>query len=102
MKRKALSRRTILRSAGGVGIALPWLEAMIDPRAAHAQAAPPKRYVVCFGGHSLNKDRSPATTAASEFIPNTVGTNYDLKGALAPLGDPQWGAAKSEISVVSG
>ena len=35
---KPLSRRTLLRGAGGVTIALPFLEAM-EPRVAHAQAA---------------------------------------------------------------
>ncbi len=43
---KRLSRRTILRGAGGAAIALPFLEAML-PRRAHA-AAPSKRFIVMF------------------------------------------------------
>ena len=44
-----IDRRTFLRGAGGVGIALPFLEAM-SPRAALAQAAP-KRYRRLLRGH---------------------------------------------------
>ena len=42
-----LSRRTILRGAGGAAIALPWLEAMA-PRRAQARAPAVKRFVVMF------------------------------------------------------
>lgn len=39
-----LNRRTLLRGAGGVAVALPFLEAM-TPRRALAQGTPPKRFI---------------------------------------------------------
>src|SRR6185312_10623301 len=54
----------------------------------------PKRYLVCFGGQSLGGDGDPLH---NDYVPSTVGPNYDLKSALAPLGP-----VKSEVSVVSG
>lgn len=45
---KRLSRRTLLRGAGGVALALPFLEAM-RPRTARAQAmTAPRRIIFCF------------------------------------------------------
>ena len=46
MKSFRLSRRALLRGAGGVAIGLPFLEIMA-PRA-HAAAAAPKRYINFF------------------------------------------------------
>ena len=55
--------------------------------ASYAQATPiPKRYVVCFGGQSLGGDGDPLH---NDYVPNTVGANYDLKSALAPLAPVQ-------------
>ena len=79
-----LSRRTLLRGAGGVMVGLPLLECMLDGGPARAQTATaPKRYLVVFDGQSLGGDDD---TLLSEFIPETVGAGYDLKTALAPLG----------------
>ncbi len=53
-----LTRRTVLRGAGQVAIALPFLEAMLRPLETHAQAAAaPKRFVVFYspGGTLLEK-----------------------------------------------
>jgi hypothetical protein len=95
MKRLPLSRRAVLRGAGGVGLALPLLERMLDGRA-FAQTAPPKRYIVVFDGQSLGGDGDPLH---NDFVPNTVGRNYDLKSALAPLGTL---GVRDQVSVVSG
>ena len=92
-----LSRRAVLKGLGGVSLALPLLEVMADGAPALAQAARPKRYVVCFGGQSLGGDGDPLH---NDYVPNTVGPNYDLKSALAPLGEHN--NIKNEISVVSG
>ncbi|MDP8998645.1 MAG: DUF1552 domain-containing protein [Myxococcota bacterium] len=91
-----ITRRTMLRGLGGVAIALPALEVMFDRHGvAFAQGMPiPKRYLVCFGGQSLGGDGDPLR---DDYVPNTVGPNYDLKSALAPLAPVQ-----SEVSVVSG
>jgi hypothetical protein len=89
------SRRTFLQGAGGAAIALPALDVMFDHNGqAFAQAAPPKRYLVCFCGQSLGGDGDPLH---NDYVPKTIGPNYDLKSALMPLAPVQ-----SEISVVSG
>ena len=91
-----ISRRALLRSAGGAAIALPALDIMSNRRgAAYAQSSQlPKRFIVCFGGQSLGGDGDPLH---NDYVPNTVGRNYDLKSALAPLAPVQ-----AEVSVVSG
>jgi hypothetical protein len=91
-----ITRRSALRGLGGVAISLPALEIMFDRHGeAYAQGQPiPKRYIVAFGGQSLGGDGDPLH---NDYVPNTIGPNYDLKSALAPLA-----AVQSEVSVVSG
>ena len=91
-----LSRRTLLRGAGGVIVGLPLLECMLDARPAAAQTAAPKRYLVVFDGQSLGGDDDPLLSA---FVPDTVGAGYDLKTGLAPLGTA---GVQSWVTVVSG
>lgn len=94
---RRLGRRTMLRGLGGAAIGLPALEIMFDRHGvafAQTAAAVPKRYLVCFGGQSLGGDGDPLH---NDYVPNTIGRNYDLKSALAPLAP-----VKDEISVVSG
>ena len=95
-KRLTISRRAMLRAAGGAAITLPALEIMFDRHGtSYAQSTPiPKRYVVCFGGQSLGGDDDPLH---NDYVPNTVGANYDLKSALAPLAPVQ-----ADVSVFSG
>ena len=95
-KRLTLSRRAMLRAAGGAAITLPALEIMFDRHGtSYAQSTPiPQRYVVCFGGQSLGGDDDPLH---NDYVPNTLGANYDLKSALAPLAP-----VKADVSVVSG
>ena len=73
---KRLSRRTLLRGASGVALALPFLDAM-RPRAARAQAAmTPRRIIFAF---QANGDE-----IATRFT--TVGeTNFVFGEFLAPL-----------------
>jgi len=73
---KRISRRTLLRGAGGVALALPLLDAM-RPRGARAQAAMmPRRILFCF---QANGDE-----IATRFT--TVGeTNFVFGEFLAPL-----------------
>ncbi len=89
-----LNRRAMLKGMGGVAISLPLLEAMVDAQPALAQAAAPRRYIVCFGGQSMGADNDPLH---DDYVPNKVGAGYDLKTALAPLAGVQ-----SEVSVISG
>jgi hypothetical protein len=91
--RAALNRRAFLRGAGGIGIALPFLEAML-PRQAFAQAAAPKRFVICFAGMSLGRDNTGRLT---DIVPDAVGTGFAFKPPMQPLA-----ALKDDVTVVSG
>jgi len=88
MKRFTLHRRAVLRGLAGTAVSLPLLEMMLEPGPAQAAAAPPKRYLVCFAGLSIGNPEL--------IVPNTVGRNYDVKRALAPLE-----AVKNEVSVLT-
>jgi hypothetical protein len=74
---KRLSRRTLLRGAGGAAIALPFLEAML-PRRAHA-VAPPRRFIVMF---------SPNGTLPS-WTPTGSERSFTLSPILSPLSPHQ-------------
>ena len=90
-----LSRRAVLKGVG-VGVALPFLEVMLDARPALAQSAQaPKRFLLCCGGHSLSGPGSG--TVLDHVIPTKVGPGYDLKTAYQPLAGVQ-----DEVAVVSG
>lgn len=94
-----LNRRSFLRGVGGVAIALPVLEVMLDKHGTSFAGGPPgipKRYLVCFGGQSLGGDGDPLH---NDYVPDTVGPGYDLKSALAPFADFN---VQNEISVISG
>ncbi|MFL5320623.1 MAG: DUF1552 domain-containing protein [Myxococcaceae bacterium] len=93
MARIKLSRRTLLKGAGGIAMALPLLEAMMDGREALAQAVTPRRYIVCFGGQSMGADGDPVHNV---FAPTTVGPNYDLKTGTQPLQ-----SVKDDVSIIS-
>lgn len=86
MKPFRLSRRAVLRGAGGVAVALPWLEAMVDPRRAYA--AGPKRLVVFF---------TPNGTIYEKWKPTGSGTNFGLSHILSPLE-----SFKSKLVVLEG
>jgi hypothetical protein len=77
MTPKTLARRRVLAGAGGVAIALPFLEALA-PRRARAQTAK-KRLVVFF---------TPEGTQAKNFYPTGSETDFtfgSISSALAPL-----------------
>jgi Protein of unknown function (DUF1552) len=71
---KPLSRRTLLRGAGGVALALPFLEAMQVRRA--GAAGTPKRYVTFFSSNGFMMD---------SWQPVGTETNFTLPGTLAAL-----------------
>ena len=89
-----LSRRTLLRGAAGIGLALPWLEAMVGNRAQAQQLASPLRYLLGFAGVSLGGYDGDINQT---FVPTTVGANYDLKAALTNLAP-----VKDQVTIVSG
>jgi hypothetical protein len=76
--KKPLSRRTVLRGAGGAVIALPFLDAMRAARRAHAAPAP-KRFVVMF---------SPNGTIAANWNPTPGPSGMDTDFTLSPILQP--------------
>ena len=70
-----LNRRTVLRGAGSIAIALPWLEIMGEERLAHAQAAGvAKRFLSVY---------TPGGTVLDKFWPSA--TDPSTSSILAPL-----------------
>lgn len=82
-----LSRRTLLRGAGGAAIALPLLEAM-QPRRARAGDRPPTRYVTFF---------VPGGTDMGAWRPTGGEAQFELGPILKPLE-----RCKRDIVVLSG
>lgn len=75
MNYRRLSRRTLLRGAAGIGVALPFLEAM-RPGVGNAQSATPLRFGVFF---------SPCGVAPNVWEPSGEGSSFSLSAPLAPL-----------------
>jgi hypothetical protein len=71
---KPLSRRTLLRGASGIALALPFLDAM-SPRVASAQTTP-KRFVVFFSANG---------TIPDQWQPSGGETDFTMSPILAPL-----------------
>jgi hypothetical protein len=76
MSRVRLSRRAVLRGAGSVAIALPWLEAMGSARSAQAAAGPAKRFISVY---------TPGGTVLENWRPSGSETEFTLSPILAPL-----------------
>lgn len=99
MATRHLSRRTILTGLGGIGLALPVLEIMLDRHGealADTGEALSRRLVVAFNGQSLGAD---GDSEHNRYVPDTAGMGYDLKDATDPLGVH---GVRDEISIVSG
>lgn len=73
--KKAIDRRTFLRGTGAT-LALPFLDAMVPALANAATAAQPMRigYIYLPTGRHMD-----------EWLPKTVGADYDMPPTLAPL-----------------
>src|SRR5262245_13411854 len=84
-----LSRRAVLRGAGSVAIALPWLEVMEPPRAnAQAAANVAKRFLGVYtpGGAVINtKGSYNDPTGINKWRPTGTPTAPILSPILAPL-----------------
>ncbi len=95
MSRFKLDRRTVIKGAGTIAIALPWLEIMGRGSKARAQTAsvPLKRFVTVYqpGGAV----RSGAN--GDKYTPTGTETAFTLSPVLAPLADYQ-----SRLLVVDG
>jgi hypothetical protein len=82
MSRQArLSRRSVLRGAGGVVLGLPFLPSLL-PRAAQAQATPPRRLVLVSVGHSVAVSANPMANWKSTA---SAGALTKLSPILEPL-----------------
>lgn len=89
MRSLKLSRRALLRGAGGIAIGLPFLEIMARSGSASAQAAPiPQRFVVFF---------SPNGSIRENWTPSGSATDFQLSTILTPL-EPY----KSKLIVIDG
>jgi hypothetical protein len=73
-----LSRRAVLRGAGGVAIALPWLEAMDGGRESRAQGAPARRFLGVF---------NPGGTVLQSWTPTGGESDFTLSPILAAYAD---------------
>ena len=106
-----LSRRTVLRGAGGALVALPVLECMLNSNGtAYAQAGSlPRRYAIVFAGQAIGGDgweedrqmvAGVRTTEAGHFIvPPETGSGYSVTTPLTPLADLN---LLGDFSLVSG
>ena len=85
-----LTRRSVLKGAGGIAIALPWLEAMTHRRPARAAAPPntPKRFLAVY---------TPGGTVPEKWTPTGSETDFALSPILSPL-EP----VKSRLLVLDG
>jgi hypothetical protein len=71
-----LSRRTVIKGAGGIAIALPWLEIMARGGRARAAAPPAARFLAVY---------QPGGTVLSKWTPTGTETNPTLSPILAPF-----------------
>jgi hypothetical protein len=83
MSRFRLDRRTLLRGAGSVAIALPWLEVMQPLKSSRAAGAPAKNFIAVYtpGGTVSSDWRSPAGASAvgnSAILLPLLGREYQL------------------------
>jgi len=95
MKTISLSRRTVLKGAGGVAIALPWLEAMTrdKPALATAPGTTPKRFLAVYWPGGTVRQGS----IGDRYTPTGAETEFTLSPILSPL-EP----VKSSILVLDG
>ena len=76
MAKFRLNRRTLLRGAGSIAIALPWLEAMGTEKSAHAAHAPAQRFLGVY---------TPGGTVRAKYTPTGTETAPVLSPILKPL-----------------
>jgi hypothetical protein len=80
---QTLSRRSLLRGAGGIAIGLPLLEAMLGSRRGHAaEGDPPPRLLVVFSANGTIEDRWSPVGTEEDFV---LDDPADPGRILAPL-----------------
>ena len=88
MKNAHLDRRTFLRGAGSLAIALPWLEIMGSPAHAAGAKRAAARFIAVY---------TPGGTVRDKWLPTGNENDFQLSPILAPLE-----AVKSKLLVVDG
>jgi hypothetical protein len=88
MPKFRLNRRAVLRGAGSIAIALPWLEVMEPEKKAWAAGTPAQRFVAIY---------TPGGTVRDKYTPTGTETAPVLSPILAPL-EP----VKSKILIIDG
>ena len=79
---KRLSRRAVMRGAGGLAIALPWLEIMGTPRTASAREGFAKRFVTVYTpGGNVTDDGN----GVNRWRPTGTENDFVLSDILAPF-----------------
>src|SRR6185503_18509934 len=79
MKQFRLSRRALLRGAGGALVALPALEAMWAPKAGAQTTTAPRRFVAVYSPNGTNSGSLAGPGIGMEpFMPATTGTDFVL------------------------
>ena len=81
LNKRTLSRRTMLRGAGGLAIALPWLEIMGEGKQARAGAAATRFVTVYTPGGSVIDNGA----GENRWRPTGTETDFQLSPILAPL-----------------
>jgi Protein of unknown function (DUF1552) len=76
MSKLTLNRRAVLRGAGSVAIALPWLEIMGSERRAVAAATPAQRFLAVY---------TPGGTVLDKWRPAGSETSFTVGPILQPL-----------------
>lgn len=80
-----LSRRTFLRGAAGVALAMPWLKAMSHAAPA-AAAKPPRRFCAFFFGNGVGlPPKNHKAFQDWHWFPHEDGKDYRLTKSLDPL-----------------
>jgi len=88
MAKFRLNRRAVIRGAGSIAIALPWLEIMQPEPRASAAATPAQRFVAVY---------TPGGTVRAKWVPTGTETAFTLSPILKPLAPVQ-----DKIIVVDG
>ncbi len=83
-----VDRRTVLKGAGGIAIALPWLEIMTRGRRARAAPTPAARFLAVY---------QPGGTVLERWRPTGSEASYALSPILAPFE-----AVKDKVIIVDG
>src|SRR5450432_3214362 len=76
MAKFRLNRRAVLRGAGSIAIALPWLEIMEPEGPAYGASTPAQRFLSVY---------TPGGTVRAKWIPTGTETAPVLSPILAPL-----------------